>query len=306
MQNETVMRKTYPTSTYLAIDIGGSHISGGLIDSHGNLIESSFCDRTIHHSLEKEECLSQWEELILSVSRDEQVKGIGVSLPGPFDYKKGIAWYDQNKFTQFYGFDYRAFLNAIFPSLKETDIRFINDADAFAYGEYWKGALRLSKRPLIITLGTGMGASFVLSGACVKEGKGIPKDGELYDKEFKDGLADFYFSTRGLQYRFKRNGGHSAAGAKEIADLAREGDKKALASFREFGEDLAIFLKPYLKSAYIDTLAIGGNIAKSMDLFLPTLETKLKEADLKIVPTDLDSKAPLYGAAYSFFDEKKD
>ena len=81
----------------------------------------------------------------------------------------------------------------------------------------------------------------------------------------------------------------AAAGAKEIADAARNGDAAALRVWREFGEDLAELLSQWIARWDLEKVALGGQIAKAWALFRAPLET------LPVFPAKLP-EAALYGA----------
>jgi glucokinase len=91
----------------------------------------------------------------LNLSSD--LAGIAVAVPGPFDYSNGVSWL-QHKFASWFGINVRRHL-AIRFGVDEKDILFLNDADAFLFGE-----LRDSFAPRAagITLGTGVGDAFAI------------------------------------------------------------------------------------------------------------------------------------------------
>ncbi len=68
-----------------------------------------------------------------------------VAVPGPFDYEGGVGLFrDVGKFESLYGVDVRrGLLRRIRP--EPTEVRFLNDADAFGVGEYAVGAARRSR-----------------------------------------------------------------------------------------------------------------------------------------------------------------
>lgn len=287
---------------FIAVDIGGSHISSALLNpSNLSLIQASYREQKAAHDLEKNVLLDLWLSHINEKVSGQHIQGLGIAIPGAFDYAAGIGLYDQNKFLSLYQFKLKQYFseNLIQTSQHEIDIQFINDADAFAIGEYWKGAIKESHRALVLTLGTGLGSTFMIHGHCVEHGPGIPQGGKLHDKMTVDGLlADQQFSTRGIIALYKEITTESIGQVKDIADEARLGNAKSLQCFEHFGRLFGQFLRPYILDAQIETLAIGGNIAKAMDLFLPSMKTALDCPEVEIVPTMLAHFAPLYGAVY--------
>src|SRR5690606_29394129 len=86
---------------------------------------------------------------------------------------------------------------------EDFPVRFVNDAAAFAIGESWKGKTKGARRSLAITLGTGLGSGFVSDGLPVFHSPLIPEDGFIYHLPYKGGIADDYFSSRGLIRAYK-------------------------------------------------------------------------------------------------------
>lgn len=282
---------------HLAVDIGGSHISTCVYDPiEDKMIPSSFTESPISHQSTKEEILNSWSDCIQKSLVAYSIQSIHFSIPGAFDYQNGIGMYTHGKFNALYQVDVR---NELAKSLKGIDpdqIYFTNDAEAYALGEYWKGAISESKKALVITLGTGLGACFVFDGNCVKKGEYIPENGELYHLPFGEETADDSFSTRGLLARDKKLTNNELSNAKELADLAHKGDRIALEIFQWFGLDLMNFLEEILSTNQIDTVAIGGNISKALKFFRPSMEL-----NLRICKTELEHMAPMYGVIYSHF-----
>ncbi len=286
----------------LGVDIGGSHAAAGLIDKENQiLMVDSYRIMNLPHTLEKSVLLEKWLELIKAVAHGHKVEGLGVAMPGEFDYEKGIGLYDQNKFTQFYQFNLKDHLLGHLDCINNKSLRFVNDADAFALGEYWIGSLKNHQRALQITLGTGLGASFLINGIIAKEGEGIPKNGTLYDKLFRmEKIADEIFSTRGITNLFFQISGQRVSEVKLIAQMAKQGDARALKTFEVFGENLALFLKKYLEEFKAEALVLGGNISRAMPFFIPQFKTVIDNPLLKIKSTMLGDKAAIFGAVYSF------
>ena len=111
-------------------------------------------------------------------------------------------------------------------------------------------------------MGTGFGSAFIKDGLPVVDGEQVPEQGCVWYIPFEEGIADDYFSTRGLIKRFYESTGKQLAGVKEIADLAIS-DLAAKALFNDFGEKMGIFLNPWIQKFEMEVLVIGGNISKS-------------------------------------------
>jgi glucokinase len=187
---------------------------------------------------------------------------------------------------------------------KDFLIRFINDATAFAVGEAWLGRASKACHSLSIALGTGLGSAFITNRIPVVEGENVPKLGCIYHLPYKDGIADEYFSTRGLLGRYKKLYGIDLKGVKELAVLASS-DRLVSDLFKDYGDELGLFLSPWLKRFNAEILVIGGNISYASDLFIKTLENRLKEenCNCELAISELREDAALIGSAYLLDDD---
>lgn len=291
---------------YIGIDIGGSHISIGLVDSHtGKIKDDKVYRYPLAPGLSAYQILSFWQSCIEKVIHEvgeENVLGIGVAIPGPFDYTRGISEIEGvKKYESLLGVNVKQSIRQIFPDINKPVI-FMNDAAAFALGESSAGALKDSNRSIFISLGTGLGSAFLIDGKHVISGDGIPQKGYFYYYPVKDGIADDYFSTRWFESEWRKKNNTPINGVKQLAGKARSNDPDALGVFREFSIELADFMSIWFRSFQPDSMAIGGNISKAYDIFLPDFLQRIKEnscGNIDIRIAELGERAPLVGAAMS-------
>ena len=272
----------------IGCDVGGSHISCALVNIvSGNIKEDSLISIKVKNTESKEVLFNIWTEAILQckakLAKSDEFLGLGIAIPAPFDYEKGIGLFDNSN---------QKFVNLKHVNVKETlaknlfipedNIKFLNDATAFSLGCYWFGLGKGSKKMVAITLGTGFGSSFISNGKAIVKGNTVPKDGCLWHFPYKNGIADDYFSTRWFVTNFNKNLEEQVTGVKRIADLARKGNKNALALFNEFGNNLADCLAEHLIQFNTEIVIMGGNIAESFELFRLSLEIGLKGKGIEI------------------------
>lgn len=286
---------------YISADIGGSHISSAAVDPQTRqLLPGTITEVKVDSSSDADDILGKWASCLSdTIKKAGSAEGIGIAMPGPFDYSNGISLIKGvHKFDSLYGINVAASLK----KLLKTDIpvRFINDATAFAIGEAWAGDAKEFKKVLAITLGTGFGSAFLDDGIPVLEGDSVPETGCVYHLPYKNGIADDYFSTRWFVNTFNAGTGSKVKGVKEIADLANEGDKTALKIFNEFGTGLGEFLLPWLAGFECEVLVIGGNIANAGGLFIPAMQNVFEAGSLQteIRTSRLKEEAALLGAAH--------
>lgn len=287
----------------VGLDIGGTHITAAIID----IVDMKVMDFSVHKesfdsNMPVEEVMTIWEKAIRTSfknSKVEKTSGLAVCMPGPFDYTNGICWIkDQSKYEHFYGLNVRDLFQDKLDLSSDFPILFENDAVCFGKGEVFKDSENLSKKVMAITLGTGLGACFIDKGESISTGNSVPKEGEIYDLPYKEGIAEDYVSVRGLLAGYFALSGKKVNNGLELFNLAKTGDTMAAKVFEQMGQDLAEIVLPWLEKFGTDSFIIGGKIANASEFFLPAFNQKIKEAGSEIVvsiSTD-NEKAALLGA----------
>ncbi len=289
---------------YIGVDIGGSHVSSALVDAQSGEIADNILEAKVDCNGTSAEILEVWMNTVRKTfprNNTDSVLGIGVAIPGPFNYEKGISLIEGvQKYDSLFGLDIRESLRIVSNGNSENPA-FINDASAFALGEYYSGAAKGSARALIVTLGTGFGSTFLADGELQQTaGNEVPENGYLYNIPFRESIADDYFSTRWFINRWNEKTGMKVAGVKEIAQYASEKNQDAVDLFEEFSGNLSEFIYPWLRNFHPEVFVIGGNIAKASDFFLENLKKNLCEKGIlntQIKICELWDKAPVIGAA---------
>lgn len=298
-------------SRHIAIgaDIGGSHITCAAVDlTTGKILKHTLAERAVNNQAQANVIIGLWSEALsesLSGVQIQDVKGIGFAMPGPFDYVKGISYIKGvAKYENLYGFNITDAISSNLRLSNELQIRYINDASAFAVGEAWAGSARDYKKSISITLGTGFGSAFIDNRIPIVDGPLVPRIGCIYHLPYKDGIADDYFSTRWFLREYKRITGREVAGVKDLAKLAQK-DEIVQELFTEFGDKSALFLVPWLKKFGAEILVIGGNISHAYELFGNVFEARLKKEEWngRVALSKLKEEAALFGSAYLFNDD---
>ena len=286
------------------MDVGGTHITSAVIDvTDMKVLKSSVNKESFDSNLPVNQVMDFWEKSIrlsLSNSGIENVNGIAVCMPGPFDYKNGISMIKgQDKYENFYGLNIGDLIRKRLSLPKEFTVFFENDAVCFGKGEVYKDKNNLSKKVMAVTLGTGLGSSFIDKGVSISSGMQVPADGEIWNLHFKKGIAEDYVSLRGLLSKYLALSGTQLENGLELYTLAKAGDKDALKVFEEMGEDLAEIVIPWFRKFSVEHFVIGGKIANSSSLFLPSFNKKIREADCEVsIQVSNDNEdAALLGAA---------
>lgn len=294
------MNKSY----ILGADIGGSHITCAAIKIETATIEEgTYTEEKVNSKAEDaKEVLDAWAKAINDAASNvgsENVEGIGLAIPGPFDYANGIALYtgENDKFAALYQLDIRSAISER-TGIPANRIFFANDAACFGMGENWAGAGKGSNRMIGITLGTGFGAVYMKDGKHVTEGSGVPNGGELWDYPYNGTIAEDFVSTRWFIKRYAELTGETVEGVYDVAKIHAT-SQASQQIFEEFANTLANILSPSIKEFEATTLVIGGSIAKSSHLFIGKVHDVLasRGLNIKVATAELFDQAAILGAA---------
>ena len=294
---------------YILLDVGGTEIKCSISDEKGTII---------HNVCSYESCANKGNEEVLDnftlilkewVQKVQEVliAGIGFAFPGPFDYEHGISLMKGiNKYDSIYGVSIEREMKKRLPALREVPFKFLHDVEAFALGVCSFGQAVDARRVFCLCIGTGAGSAFLENGIPLKEERqGVPKNGWIYCVPYKESIVDDYISVRGLETISKQVMGAFSSG-KELAKLCRLGNQKAQIVWERFGEELKDSMTPFLDSFCPDTVVIGGQIAKSFDLFGEGFQKECEKRGIKLYIEPETSVKTMQGLFVSSMKEKEE
>jgi glucokinase len=280
------------------IDIGGSHITVGLVSSDDlSMISRHIIRKRIESHADAEVIITDWCNAIRECWYANKVDKapLAFAMPGPFDYANGICLIKGfGKYEKLYKTDIRkAFSQRL--NIDPKEILFRNDAEAFLAGELKTGAAKGFNHAIGLTLGTGMGTA--------KSHHNVTEDAEMSFKIFVDGASiEEFISTRGLLRNYAALTGAQLKDVKALSDLYPI-DLSAQKSFDLFAEKLAYLLQRFIIEEQPEVIVIGGNIANAWDLFMPAVIQFLMP-QLNYMPiikkAVLGEEAAIIGAAAMF------
>jgi glucokinase len=275
----------------VSIDLGGSHVSAGLIDVASGRLRA-FLRVPLPPSAGRDELLARIAGAAANVV-EGTVDGVGVAVPGPFDYANGVCLLT-HKLQPLHGVDLRRALAEALGSTPAS-IAFVNDADAFLLGEAWGGAARGHRRAVGVTLGTGLGSAFLEDGRIVDIGPRVPVEGSLHLVRYRGRPAEETVSRAALL----RSYGDPRLDVRDVAIRARNGDRRARRVFDELASALGEIAAPWLDAFGASCLVVGGSISQAWDLLGRGLHASLAAVDglEEIVPAERVEDAALLGAA---------
>jgi glucokinase len=268
------------------LEVGGSHVTAAVVSPDTWAV--NVVERTDLESQKAAEVVM--DQLAAAARKLPLASGLAVALPGPFDFQTGVAWYrGQGKFDNLYGYNVGDSLRDL---LDLDQILFMNDAEAFAVGEWTAGQVRGLDRCVGVTIGTGIGTAFLADGFVVREGETVPPGGELYQTSYDGRPLEDWISARAiLRAYFARTGREEPEiGVKEIAERARAGAGDArdvlLAAFGV----LASALTPWLERFGVTKVVLGGSISGAFDIVRDVF-------DFEVAATEDTEHSALIGAA---------
>ena len=313
------------------LEIGGTHVTAALVE-HAAGTWSVMAGSVVRRDLDAD---APAQQLLDALAAAATLLGAGhtgrwgVALPGPFDYANGIARYEHvGKFDQLQDVDVGAGLAARLGT-GLTAITFLNDADAFGIGEVALGAAGSSRRAVCVTLGTGVGSSFLADGVPVKTGPEVPPDGSCYLLEYRGRPLENTVSRRAIRRAYAEAVGSSAAAGstavepsagaepsaragaeadagtpdvRDIAEACRAGDAVAAAVLENAFAAVGEATGPYLARFGTEVLIVGGSMAGSWDIVEPAIRKGLAAASpsltmLALRKAERSEEAGLVGAA---------
>jgi len=295
----------------IALDVGGTFLKSAIVKPDGSILEGTFRKTCIDSQGSPEQILETFTlSLGPHLTNAEEVGakacGIGIGIPRPFDYEKGVSLM-RHKFGAIYRVNLKEELIRRLELPRNFTIRFENDAWTFLRGEAWLGAAKGCRRTVGITLGTGLGSAFMVGDQVVLEGTGVPPNGSVYDLPYEGGIVEDKISRRGIISRYKELAGRKYREGLDVEDIAIRGikyeDKFSVQVFDEVGHRLGQVLKQILSEFRAECLVVGGQISKSFMLFSNPLKEELQLVSTlrNITSASMIDLSPIYGAAKLVF-----
>jgi glucokinase len=151
------MEKNY----VIGIDLGGTKISGALADMDGKVISQKTIPTNAHEgeTAVMDKILSVIDNVLSEAGKEaDEIKAIGLGIPGPIDPVKGVIIETPN--LPFKNFDLMSPIKNKYGVPAYLD----NDANVAAIGEFVFGAGKGTRNMVYVTVSTGIGGGAVLEG----------------------------------------------------------------------------------------------------------------------------------------------
>lgn len=296
----------------VGIDLGGSHIAIGVVNSKGRIIEK--IEKRILES-EKKEINKTIEnyifENIKQLTKKYKISEVGIAIPGTVTDNKII------KSVNLGIKDYNI-VQSLSRKIK-LPIKIRNDAKCAAIAENKYGCLKNYKRSIFLTLGTGIGGAVIINNKLLDTGElpgcefghmVIEEDG-LLCKCGKFGCWEKYASMKSFRDNLRKILGYTEkTSSQELLNILKnmkENDKnykKVQDLIDKYIKDLSIGISNLINIFEPEVIGIGGSFVYFEDILLEKLKRKLEEKDMlfnyrkeiKIEKAILENNAGIIGA----------
>lgn len=286
------------------LEIGGTHFTAALVTRCADvLVPGGVQRRDLNAAASADDLLGEFARAMAAVEAPPDAPW-AIAIPGPFDYPRGIGLFKGvGKFDTLLGVDVGSRLHAALPHLTGA-LTFVNDADAFAVGEWRQGVAAGAARCVGITLGTGIGSAFLEHGVPVTDGPTVPPEGRLHRLKIGNADLEDVVSRRAILARYLSDPEVTRSPGLDLDELftrSRRGDDWATRVLEDALYALGGALAPWLARFEATVVAVGGGMTGSWDLAGPPLCRGLISAgartDLKVLPSASSERSSLVGAA---------
>lgn len=308
----------------IGVDVGGTSVKLGLFTMEGALMEKWEIPT-------RKENNGEW--IIKDVAASIQTKmeekhmdksdlyGIGMGVPGPTMADGhvikcvNLGWAECDPASEL-------------QKLLGIRVKIGNDANVAALGEMWMGGGKGHDDVVMLTLGTGVGGGVILGGCMVAGKRGVggelghitvnPAETECCNCG-NHGCLEQYASATGVVRMAKKLmeeepnrtklSSLETVTAKDVFDLAKEGDLVAKKAVEILGQYLGMVLANVSLTVDPDVYVIGGGVSRAGEILIQVIEKYyqkyvcITKDKAKIVLAELGNEAGIYGAAKLALEE---
>jgi glucokinase len=292
-----IKKKLSPGKTILGVDLGGSRIKIGLVDSRNEVgFIKKFSTRVDQG---KERVLKRISRVIqdaidLSHQTGYRPESVGIGAPGVVDRERGMVHLSPN-FPDWKDVPLVPFLAQAI----SLPIYLDNDANAITYGEKWAGAGEGLSNFACLTLGTGVGSGLVLNGRLWYGGQGSgPEIGHMTilprgercgcgNRGCLETLASAKYMVKQAERALARKTAPFLAtrlaqnknplSAYLLYEAALAGDPFSLSLFKTLGKSLAIAAANLVHTLGLEGIILGGGVSRAATIFLPYFNKEFKK-----------------------------
>ncbi|MGP1404333.1 MAG: ROK family protein [Catonella sp.] len=310
---------------YLGIDIGGTAAKLGLVSDEGVMLS-----KVLEYPVKFDDYETPIIETVVKSVKDildknnkkaSDLSGIGVSATGGINSKLGIVEGSAGHIKNWVGTNIKEKLEKEFG----INTAVLNDANAAALGEMWKGVAKGRENVVVMTIGTGVGGGIIVDSKILLGSKGfageighipVNVDGEKCSCE-NIGCIEHYGSTSALVRNVKK-----AVISGEITGIKEE-DVDGRLIFKEVAAGNKAVIKyvdewiNYISAALVglvhtfnpEMVILGGGVSKQKEFFVDKVRDKVLHGvmhnfaqGLSVEAAELGNDAGIIGAVKFVID----
>lgn len=302
------------------VDVGGTTIKIGFLQTEGTMLdkwEIKTNTENFGEAILSDICDALDSKLVKEGISLDEIEGIGIGLPGPV-LADGTVLQCVN--LGWGTFNVEEKLSEMFYGVK---VKAGNDANVAALGENWKGGGKNYHDMVMITLGTGVGGGVIINNKILtgyNGGAGEIGHMHMNDEETelcgcgRKGCLEQYASATGVVRLAKRymalfdnptkmEGLGDNITAKDVFDLAKEGDQGAVEVVKKMGNYLGKAMSHIAATINPQAFIIGGGVSKAGQFLIDAVKDTYRETcftacgDAAVHLAELGNDAGMYGAA---------
>lgn len=307
--------------TYLlGVDLGGTDVKLGILSLEGKIIDQAktptLSDRGAEDVIRR--IAQACDDLLKQNSLERSnIRAIGFGSPGPLSPSRGVvidtpnlAWKDVP-------------VSAWMTEHLGLPVVLHNDANAAAYGEYWRGAGRGTDVMVLYTLGTGVGGGICMYGdLLVGPGENAGELGHMVINPNGPqcpcgnyGCLEAYAAAKAVmrdvlaglnagEETCLRDMDRGAITAKKVFEAARDGDAFAKHIYHEVGLSLGLAAGNMINVINAQIFVYGGAMSGAWEVLYDSIIEGCKASilampieDIRFVRAELGEDAGIIGAA---------
>ena len=304
----------------LAIDAGGTKVLVGIVNERGEVVVRRKEGVSTHdHEAYFSRCVEMARDCVAESGLSyAELSAVGMNIPGMTTPEGHVYGSPSSGWPSF---EARPLLSRLL-SAPELPLYFENDINACAVAER-----RFASAPddfVWVTVSTGNGGAVFSGGKLVRGANNCAGEIGHIKVEYENprlcgcgglGCLEAHASARAIERRAKEVYAADSAwtgrdlSAKDLEDLARGGDARAVAIYAEAGKYLGRALAAAANLVNFKRAYVGGGVAPALDLMMPELDKALRAGTVspaaegvEVVRTALGYEAALLGAAAVAFE----
>lgn len=291
------------------IDLGGTNLKIALLDLNLRIRHKEVLNT--RKFTNREGLISAIVDSVYKILKDNGLSktdllGVGLGLPGPIDFEKGIVHF----FPNIPGWKEVKLKNILEKKLK-LPVFVDNDAKVMALAEYKLGAAKGSTNAVCITLGTGVGGGIIINGKLYRglsNAAGeighmpVNENGPVCNCGGRACLETYIGNNRVLAEAKKIFG--SGITLEKLSYMAKNQNRKAKAVWLRFSERLSVALAGVVNLLNPDCIVIGGGVAAAGNVLFDSIKKavsrramSVQAKHVKIFRAKLENNAGIIGAA---------